>query len=96
MTMRDQHRPQGVVFQPDPDQGRQEGDHVDEDVGCERAAVDGIAAEPALLAAGLPVGLQEEVADEVADHQHGKGFDPGHDRGSVAVISPARLSEAAA
>jgi hypothetical protein len=36
------------------------------------------AAEAATFVRGLPVRLQDEVADEVADREHGKDLDPRH------------------
>ena len=52
------------------------------------APADRVAAQAEFLVACLPVGLQEEVADQVADDEDGEDVDPAHCRRSAAELMP--------
>ncbi len=58
-------------------------------------AVDRVAAEAAVLVAGLPVRLQEEVAHQVRGDEDGEDFDPDQDRGPAAALMRERLCDGA-
>ena len=76
---RNQSDREGCRVGGDPDDRRDEGQRVHQDVGEEGAARDGVRAEPEGLVASLPVGLEEVVADKVADNEDGEDLFPPHE-----------------
>jgi len=57
-------------------------------VADQGAPVDRVAAKAEFLVAGLPVGLQEEVADQVTDDEDSEDVDPAHFPRSAAELMP--------
>ncbi len=87
--MDDQCQPGRVLFQLRPGGRQVPGQHDPRDCGDEdervrrhmrqqRAPRDGVVPEATVLVPGLPVGLQEEVADQVTDDEHDEDLDPEH------------------
>ena len=74
----DEDSPEGVGFDPDPYKGGYERHHVGEDVRGERAPVDRVWPEAVFLVGCLPVGLEEEVADQVGDDENREDLGPVH------------------
>ncbi len=74
---RDQQDPTADVG-CEPDECGHERESVGRDVRKERAPVNGVPSEAAVLVLRLPVGLQREVADEVAHDEDREDLGPRH------------------
>ena len=62
----------------DPDERGHERQRVGRHVREQRSSRHAVASEPTLLVHRLPVGLEEEVADQVADEEDVEDRDPAH------------------
>ena len=75
---REQRCPAGADLDPDPDEGGEEGERVEDRVLGQRAAVLARPAQAAVLVHRLPVRLEQEVAGQVTGDEYQENLGPGH------------------
>jgi hypothetical protein len=87
----DRDGPGGVRFCADPREGGKEGEHVGGQMRRQRPA-SGRVAQPARLRPRLPVGLQQDVADDVRDEEREQGIREAHAPIAVSSAPPSGSS----